>query len=165
MLQKTLKNINPAVSWNFMWHEIFFSLVTPFGVLIGLIVTAKISEVTPACLGEDSFAPSEIFFDAFNSTFLQAGGYHMLTVAVLQGIAAGSLLHVTFYEVIFTLQTIIIISILLLSCYAYQCLWGDIYLKMAKWLCADAYAYAYAYALAITVTWMKADMEGGGDNV
>ena len=72
-------------------------------------MTAKISEVTPACLEEDSFAPSEIFFDAFNSTFFQAGGYHMLTVAVLQGLAAGSLLHVTFYEVIFTLFTIIII--------------------------------------------------------
>ena len=109
MLQKSLKNINPALSWNFTWHEIFFSLVTPFGVLIGLVVTAKISEVTPACLEEDSFAPSEIFFDAFNSTFFQAGGYHMLTVAVLQGLAAGSLLHVTFYEVIFTLYTIIII--------------------------------------------------------
>ena len=61
MLQKTLKNINSAVSWNFTWHEIFFSLVTPFGVLIGLVVTAKISEVTPACLEEDSFAPLKYF--------------------------------------------------------------------------------------------------------
>ena len=42
----------------------------------------------------------------------------MLTVAVLQGIAAGSLLHVTFYEVIFTLFTIIIIIdiIMILLC-------------------------------------------------
>ena len=66
-------------------------------------MTAKISEVAPACLEEDSFEPLKIFFDTFNSTFFQAGGYHMLTVAVLQGIAAGSLLHVTFYAVIFTL--------------------------------------------------------------
>ena len=80
-------------------------------------MTAKISEVTPACLEEDSFAPSEIFFDAFNSTLFQAGGYHMLTVAVLQGIAAGSLLHVTFYEVMFTLQ-LSTLSILLSSYYA-----------------------------------------------
>ena len=43
-------------------HEIFFSLVTPFGVLIGLVVTAKISEVTPACLEEDSFAPHKYFY-------------------------------------------------------------------------------------------------------
>ena len=41
--------------------EIFFSLVTPFGVLLGLVVTAKISEVTPACLEEDSFAHLKYF--------------------------------------------------------------------------------------------------------
>ena len=41
--------------------EIFFSLVTPFGVLIGLVVTAKISEVTPACLEEASFVSFKYF--------------------------------------------------------------------------------------------------------
>merc|ERR1711936_1076626 len=49
------------------------SIVTPIGVLIGIIVTVHME---------------------------QAGGAHGLAIGVLQGLAAGTLLYITFYEVL-----------------------------------------------------------------
>jgi len=49
------------------------SIVTPIGVLIGIIVTVHME---------------------------QAGGAHVLAIGVLQGLAAGTLLYITFYEVL-----------------------------------------------------------------
>merc|ERR1719348_1294398 len=49
------------------------SLFSPFGVIIGIVVTAHVQE---------------------------ASGSHLLAIAILQGLAAGTLLYVTFYEVL-----------------------------------------------------------------
>merc|ERR1719430_1579892 len=51
----------------------FLSLVSPLGVLVGIGVTVHME---------------------------QAGGVHLLIIGILQGVAAGTLLYITFYEVL-----------------------------------------------------------------
>ena len=66
------------------------SIVTPIGVLIGIIVTVHMEQVGIDCY-------PFVFLDCKNVA--QAGGAHVLAIGVLQGLAAGTLLYITFYEV------------------------------------------------------------------
>ena len=64
------------------------SLVSPLGVVIGIGVTSQMEQV-----GERSQERACVV------TPLQASGGHLLAIGVLQGLAAGTLLYITFYEV------------------------------------------------------------------
>ena len=87
------------------------SIVTPIGVLIGIIVTVHMEQVgwsftiqqTTIRFYQDRAKHRNRFFClcvfSFNRNVAQAGGAHVLAIGVLQGLAAGTLLYITFYEV------------------------------------------------------------------
>ena len=54
-------------------YMVTLGLITPIGVAIGIVITEYVTDPSPA---------------------------HILTIAILQGIAAGTLLYVTFLEVL-----------------------------------------------------------------
>ena len=84
------------------------SIVTPIGVLIGIIVTVHMEQVRIECHHSEYKDSQNDYFCCWmfvylgfllENIFAQAGGAHVLAIGVLQGLAAGTLLYITFYEV------------------------------------------------------------------